>query len=240
MTIEYDKLTPLYDQVRRFILADLDSGRHRPGSYLPPEPELCAQYAVSRITLRRAVADLCAEGRLRKVHGKGTLVLAPKVRQALVSLSGFTESLTGRGHAVRYEVLDSGLQPGDDDVARRLQAQAGDRVVWIRRLLIVDEVPLTLEDLYVLERRFGAVAEPVLEGGSFDEALRSRYRRQPAAAERVINVGPPAMREHELLRCAASQPVYRMDKLVLGRRRDPIAFSRMVTPCDRVTFLATS
>lgn len=240
MTIEYDNLTPLYDQVRRFILADLDSGRYPSGSYLPPEPDLCAQYAVSRITLRRAVTDLCAEGRLRKVHGKGTLVLVPKVRQALVSLSGFTEALTGLGHAVRYKVLDGDLQPGNDDIGRRLHGQAEDRVVRISRLLIVDEVPLTLEDLYFLEQRFGRVVESVLEGGSFDEAMRLYYRQQPGAAERVINVGAPAAREHELLQCAASQPVYRMEKLVLGRHRDPIALSQMVTPCDRVTFLVAS
>jgi DNA-binding GntR family transcriptional regulator len=240
MTIEYDNLTPLYDQVRRFILADLDSGRCLPGDYLPPEPELCAQYAVSRITLRRAVADLCADGRLRKMRGKGTLVLAPKVKQTLVSLSGFTESLTSLGHAVRYSVIESDLQPGDDDIGRRLCSQAGDRVVRIWRLLIVDDVPLTLEDLYVLERRFGRVVEPVLEGGSFDEALRLHYHQRPGGAERTINVGAPASREHELLECAASQPVYRMEKLVFGRRRDPIAFSRMVTPCDRVIFLVTS
>ena len=80
MTVKYDNLTPLYDQVKRLILGDLKTGHRRSGTYLPSETELCEHYGVSRITLRRAVTELCAEGYLRRVHGKGTLVTEPKLK----------------------------------------------------------------------------------------------------------------------------------------------------------------
>ena len=44
-------LLPLYEQVRRAILAGIDAGQFVEGSFLPPEPELMARYGVSRITV---------------------------------------------------------------------------------------------------------------------------------------------------------------------------------------------
>src|SRR3954454_20539521 len=107
MAVEYDSLTPLYDQVRHLLLRDIKEGRFQRGGYLPAEPDLCERYGVSRITLRRAVHDLGAEGYLKRMHGRGTLVTEPKLKQTLVSLSGFTEALTSSGHTVRYAVLEN-------------------------------------------------------------------------------------------------------------------------------------
>lgn len=42
------------------------------GEQLPPEPELCDQYGVSRITLRHAVDDLIQDGLLVREQGRGT------------------------------------------------------------------------------------------------------------------------------------------------------------------------
>ncbi|OEC94321.1 hypothetical protein A9Z06_33610 [Rhizobium sp. YK2] len=61
---EQANLLPLYEQVRRSILAGIETGQFVEGSFLPLEPELMARYGVSRITLRRAISELCADGRL--------------------------------------------------------------------------------------------------------------------------------------------------------------------------------
>jgi GntR family transcriptional regulator, frlABCD operon transcriptional regulator len=236
MTVEYDNLTPLYDQVKRLILGDLKTGHCRSGTYLPSETELCEHYGVSRITLRRAVTELCAEGYLRRVHGKGTLVTEPKLKQTLVSLTGFTESLASLGHSVSYRVLEKGSHAPPEGVMERLQATADDDVVGIRRLLLVDGRPLTIEELYFLRSRYEKAIDPVVKGGSFNEALKTFYGEQPTAAERTINVDAPSPNECELLACPPSQPVYRIEKLVIGRRKSPISLSILVTPSNRVTY----
>jgi GntR family transcriptional regulator, frlABCD operon transcriptional regulator len=240
MKVEYDNLSPLYDQVKHLLLRDIKEGRFQRGSYLPSEPDLCERYSVSRITLRRAVHELCAEGYLKRMHGRGTLVTEPKVKQTLVSLSGFTESLTSSGHEVRYAVLDGAVHTSSNAVKERLGAAGTDQLVGIRRLLLVDGRPLTLEELYFLETRYGQVAEPVSKGASFNKALKSLYGEEPKAAERAINVDFPSTVECELLACTSSRPVYRIEKLVLGKGRKPISFSILVTPCDRVTYSISS
>jgi GntR family frlABCD operon transcriptional regulator len=236
MTVEYDNLTPLYDQVKRLILGDLKTGHYRSGTYLPSEADLCEYYGVSRITLRRAVSELCSEGYLKRVHGKGTLVTEPKLQQALVSLTGFTESLANLGHSVSYRVLVKGDYAPPEGVRSRLQAAPDDHIVGIRRLLMVDDRPLTIEELYFLRSLYEKATAPVAEGGSFYEALKTFYDEKPAAAERTINVDFPSPSECELLACPPSQPVYRIEKLVIGQKKNPISFSVLITPSNRVTY----
>jgi DNA-binding GntR family transcriptional regulator len=240
MTVEHDNLSPLYDQVKQLLLRDIREGRYRRGTYLPSEPDLCEHYDVSRITLRRAVDELCSQGHLKRMRGKGTLVTEPKLKQTLVSLSGFTDSLTGSGHQIRYAVLDSTLQGTSSAVKEHLNGTEDDPIVAIRRLLLVDGRPLTLEELYFLGSRYGRMTEPVSRGGSFNAALKTLYGEEPRAAERVVNVDFPSAEEREFLACTASQPVYRIEKLVLGKGRTPISFSVLITPCDRVTYSISS
>ncbi len=65
----------LWEQVRDDLSADLDSGDLPPGSRLPSEQALADDvYGVSRPTIRRAIAALVEEGRIKVVHGKGTYV----------------------------------------------------------------------------------------------------------------------------------------------------------------------
>ena len=50
---------------------------------IPSEPELSELYSVSRITVRRAVDELCTEGYLIKKQGKGTYVGHPKLQRKI-------------------------------------------------------------------------------------------------------------------------------------------------------------
>jgi DNA-binding LacI/PurR family transcriptional regulator len=59
----------------------------RVGDQLPPEPELMAQYRVSRSTLREAVASLEHEGLVRRVHGKGTYVMERPSIHRMIAVS---------------------------------------------------------------------------------------------------------------------------------------------------------
>lgn len=52
---------------------------------LPGELELCEKYAISRKSVRKALENLCCEGLLARVQGKGTFAVPPQVRIPLMS-----------------------------------------------------------------------------------------------------------------------------------------------------------
>ncbi|MFC1439778.1 GntR family transcriptional regulator [Streptacidiphilus sp. N1-10] len=68
------KTEALYKQVANEMRAQIMNGEWEPGSKIPPEEQLSALYAVSRPTVRQAVAALRTEGLLDVQQGRGSFV----------------------------------------------------------------------------------------------------------------------------------------------------------------------
>ncbi|MCC2597625.1 GntR family transcriptional regulator [Pusillimonas sp. MFBS29] len=66
--------TPLYQQVKRAVLAALAAGEWTQGEALPPEKHLAERFVVSIGTLRKAIDELEAENILIRHQGRGTFV----------------------------------------------------------------------------------------------------------------------------------------------------------------------
>src|SRR5690606_7863405 len=66
--------TPLYHQIFLILRSQILDGRLQPGGLVPGEEELGRQFSVSRITARRALAELAAEGLVTRGRGRGTHV----------------------------------------------------------------------------------------------------------------------------------------------------------------------
>jgi GntR family frlABCD operon transcriptional regulator len=222
---------PLYEQVRRKLLSEIEGGQLSAGSFLPPEVELCATFGVSRITLRRAVGELCAEGILVRQQGRGTLV-APRKMQQTISLSGFADVVEGQGRKAGHRVLKREDDADAPAVALRLGAN---NLVRFVRLLEMDDRPMTLETLFIDAHRFSDAIKPVEGGASLFASLQKAYAIKPAGAERLIDVGFANAAEAELLDVSTTEPVYRIEKLVLDDMDRPLALSQTVTPCHLVT-----
>jgi len=73
--LDQNAATPLYEQLKLAIREGIKTGQFQPGTRLPSEAELEKLYDVSRITVRRAVKELCEEEILARKQGKGTFVL---------------------------------------------------------------------------------------------------------------------------------------------------------------------
>ena len=70
---------PLYQQIYDDIKTLIKKGEYQSGDRIPSDPELSHTYSVSRITVRRAIGDLCTDGYLIKQQGRGTFVGSPRV-----------------------------------------------------------------------------------------------------------------------------------------------------------------
>ena len=64
---------PLYVQLVDALLSDV-VGAGGEGEQLPTEKELCDEYAVSRTTVRQALAELEQRGLIYRIQGKGSFI----------------------------------------------------------------------------------------------------------------------------------------------------------------------
>ncbi len=164
---------PKYSQLRETLRMQIES--LPPDELMPSEHELCAQYAVSRITVRKALADLIHEGLLYTVQGKGTFVAARKFRiEWAQEMAGFHADMARRGLQVKVRVLEQAVVPADQRVAEELNLRPGDPVVKIVRLRFVDEQPFDIAANYTPWVVFPGLEKEDLARGSI-YALISRY-----------------------------------------------------------------
>ncbi|MGN0486861.1 MAG: GntR family transcriptional regulator [Acutalibacteraceae bacterium] len=92
-----DKSVPLWLEISRKIENDIEKGRYAPGDILPNEFQLCEIYAVSRITVRGALARLSDLGKIKRIKGKGTVVTQERIKEPLLKISGFTDEMKEKG-----------------------------------------------------------------------------------------------------------------------------------------------
>jgi GntR family transcriptional regulator len=67
---------PLYQQLQRSLRQAIETRVLGPDDALPPERDLAEDFSVSRITVRKAIEGLVAEGLLVRRQGSGTFLLA--------------------------------------------------------------------------------------------------------------------------------------------------------------------
>lgn len=137
---------PKHTQLRA-ILLDL-IGESAVDAPAPSERELMATYGVARMTARKAVDLLVAEGRLYRVPGKGTFVARPKIEMAL-ALTSFTEDMRIRGLRPGSRELDRRVVPAPRGLAGELRIDPGADVVVLERLRLADGIPMAIERCHV-------------------------------------------------------------------------------------------
>lgn len=183
-------------------------GRTAVGSRIPGERELAQRWQVARMTLRRAVDALIAEGLLDRRHGSGTYVL-PRPCVRMLGLTSFTRDMRQRGMEPSTAVLTFGRQPADDDLARELDVAVGTGIVHFSRLRLADGAPMAVETVWLPDGIVPGL-NPTDLNGSFYALLQQRYRSTPASAKVSIEPAIPAAAIRRELQITESQPCLRI------------------------------
>lgn len=118
--LEQNIIKPLYQQLIDAIIENIKNGTYKAGDKLPTETELEATYNVSRITVRRAVKELCDKNILVKKQGKGTFVLDPSLRISLNEIGGFHEAIEERNQNAFSELLSLQFKKTSDEFSEYL------------------------------------------------------------------------------------------------------------------------
>src|SRR5574343_489942 len=66
--------SPLYRQIKDFLIRSLEEGEWGPGDAIPSEGDLAMRFNVSQGTVRKAIDEMAAENMLVRRQGKGTFV----------------------------------------------------------------------------------------------------------------------------------------------------------------------
>ena len=208
-----------------------------PGVSIPPERDLAVACHTSRTTVRKAVTELVAEGRLVRKQGSGTYVAEPKLAWPLM-VSGFSEYAASEGLQARTALLRAERVPAGPELAARLGIRPRARVLQLELLRFVNDTSMALECIHVSARRYPGLAASVAKTGSLYEVLRDKYGVSVAHAVETIETAPAAPREAALLGTEIGAPMLLVTQHSHTADGEPVEWVRTWYRGDRYSFVA--
>ncbi len=225
---------PKYHMVKEVMLGRMIDGTWPAGALIPSEPELCREFAVSRVTVRRAISDLVHEGRLQTVQGKGTFVATPKLQEHFVQRAfGIYEDFARRGLHLTTQVIRQEVIPASVEVATRLGLHVAERVHVIVRVRSVRDERLLISTTYVPEQLCPDLAHDDLSNDSLYDLLKTRYHLSIARGERSLEAVAAGQWEARLLEIALSSPLLRLDSVAYLANGRAFEYSQSLHRGDR-------
>lgn len=203
-----------YLQIAQALAADIADGRYPVGSLLPAESDLCAQFGVSRATVREALRRLQQLGLVSRAQGVGTRVEERQAKSTYIMAAESVEQVAQYAAEtvlvlaeIRDLVADAavaaelGGQPGQAWIAfaghRHVPGDAGPPFCWtaahvaarfgdIRRDLALGE-PVTTPIYRQVCDRFG------LRIGEVRQTVRAVALDEAGAARLGVAAGSPGL-----------------------------------------------
>jgi GntR family transcriptional regulator len=214
--------TPLYHRVYLVLRERIASGRYGPDGRLPSEFEIMAEFGVARVTARRALGELEAEGLVERGRGRGTrLRPGASVREVRATLEGLFENLLTMGLETRVRLLAAEDRPAPAEIARALEVEPGSPVLHAIRLRLLDDGPFSHLSTWIPGavaarlRRTDLAHKPLLslleeagiEVASADQTVSATLAEPPVAALLEVPVGAPLLVVERLVRERGGRPV---------------------------------
>ncbi|MFO1175088.1 MAG: GntR family transcriptional regulator [Paracoccaceae bacterium] len=227
---------PLYVQLRKRIESGIASGFLAPDMPIPPERDIASLTGLSRVTVRKAIADLVEQGRILQRQGSGSFVAPakPRVEQSLSRLTSFTEDMARRGLRADVRWLERGLFMPSPDEVLALGLGAGDQVARLSRLRLADGRPMAIERAALPP---DILPNPLAVTGSLYEVLGERGMRPVRAMQKIsaINLSAEDSALLEVRPQAAGLRIERIGYLEGGR---VIELTRSIYRGDAYDFVA--
>ena len=197
---------PLYRQLAKLLVSQIQSGDYKTGHRLPSERELSEIHKVSRITARQAIDLLFEDGLIFREQGRGTFVAEPRMRH-LQGLTSFTEDMQARGYTPHSRVLTQEVLEADGELQSTLRVSPGQRILHLVRLRIADDRPIALQASYISLALCSGLENENFENQSLFALLRSKYYLYPAWTEIDVQAVPASKEEAQLLQVSRNDPL---------------------------------
>ena len=219
-----------YAQVKQYLKEHLQHGRWPPGTLMPSEAELVAQFGVSRMTVNRAFRELQVEGLVDRVQGVGTFAAQLHRVSSTLTIRDLHSEIVARGHRHHAVVHLAREEAATATLAPRLGLSKGAPVFHTLIVHHENGMPLQCEDRYV-----NPACAPDYLSVDFTQTTPTHYLLEVAQlweAQYSIEASAPTAKEAKLL------GIGRHDACLIIVRRTvsrsvPITVARLVHPGTR-------
>lgn len=135
---------PLHRRVYAELGARIADGRLPRGGQLPTERELCQEFGVSRVTLRKALGALATAGAIEAFQGRGTFVSTPRLAEPPNPLMSFSRLAALGGLTATASVLAKLTRLSTIEEGERFRIAPGSPLFELERRRLLDGLPVAI------------------------------------------------------------------------------------------------
>jgi len=227
---------PRHEQISDWVRERIEDGTHAPHDQLMSENQLCEEFDVSRITVRRALQTLESEGLIYRRQGLGAFVSDKRVPQGMIRLTSFVEDMSRAGIDASSRIVSFHHEPCPASVAEELDAPPGKVVCRLDRLRLGNGEPIAFDSTW-LPVFYGQLLDGfdlskdtiyrIMEEEHDIPILRGRYRLDALNAD-------AALAAH--LQVVMNKALFLIERLSMTVSDKPVYFQRRYYRTDRVKY----
>jgi DNA-binding GntR family transcriptional regulator len=217
---------PVYQQIRDWMFGQITSNAWPEHYKLLAETDLAETLGVSRGTVRKAIAELIAEGLLVQIHGRGTFVSSNHLEQPLADrLVTFSEDLIANKVPFETVVLEQKVVRPSQRLASLLAVPPDAEILSLKRVRAVRGTPMILLKNHVVLDHCQALRTIDFSRVRLFQALEDHCGLDLDWARRTFEAQGANAEVAELLKIAPCDPVMYMEQVLYLRSGAPVELS---------------
>ena len=231
-----------YEAIAKELRDDIVNGVYSPGQQLALEKEMCEQYGVSRITIKRAVDELVKQGLVVKRRGSGTFVKSLEdqdVKELSMAnqFNGFAATYKERD--VKSKILRFDIVHPEKDISAKLQITEDDFIYDIIRVRSLDGEPIVIEYTQMPIQLIPGLKRSVLEKSIYS-FIENELKFKIQSAHRTVRAVMPTEEEKQELAIEGVLPLLEVEQVAFLDDGRPFEFSISRHRGDRNVFRSVS
>jgi len=192
------------------------------GGRIPPEHALCAEFRVSRPTVRQALDLLVEEGLLSRQPGRGTFTSPLPPLPSNLRVIGSVEDMIALGDETRFKLLERATVRPPAPVAQALRLQPAERVARIAGLRLTDGAPFQHATVYLPEAIGHSLRDEDLAKTSVIGAVERTLGLTVKYLEQVVEAAVAPRAVAELLGVPRRTPLLHFRRTYFTEGGDPV------------------
>lgn len=220
---------PLYVQVKELMMRRIIEGAWTPGMALPSEFQLADELGVSQGTVRKALDELSGENIVVRRQGRGTFVSAHDPHDSLFHFFHLVDA-DGARPQLESRLVSCRRVKASRDESERLNIAAGEMVLRIARVRVLDGTPAVYERICLPAALFPGLGQDVEIPNELYSLYQGRYGVTVSRAIEHLRAAAADPTEAKAIGVEKGTPLLEIERLAVSLDGRPIEWR--VSRCD--------
>jgi len=201
---------PVYQKIKREMLARIQAGEWKPGEVIPGEQALSESFGCARVTVNRALRELAEQGLVERKRKSGTIVAQRHSRAESFTIPLVKDEVISRGASYGYRLLERRIEKPKAGIAQKLNIASNKKALHVHSLHFADGRPFQLENRWI-----NLDVVPKAKSESFEDEGPNSWLVSHVPytdAEHVLSATNATVEEADLLAVTEGDALFRIER----------------------------